>query len=80
MYFEDLPEEEEKKPEREAITSPAKEYPRAPEYEIDCNVCGGSGPCFACDRGRELARVEIAKSRQKKKKRKEAGGGQKIAQ
>lgn len=37
------------------------------EYERDCPSCGGSGPCFACERGREL--VAQFKARQQAKKK-----------
>jgi len=62
----DLPLEEEEAPEVEPEVK--KVSLPAPEYERDCPVCGGSGSCYACDRGREFAASEAVKFKGKKKK------------
>jgi len=40
--------------------------------ERDCPVCGGSGVCYACERGRAVAKeFEEANKKEREKRRKE---------
>ena len=66
-FLEEPEKEEEVNFEEEKITPIIPDSPARVEFERDCPVCGGSGPCYACDRGIELA--EEFKKRQKRVER-----------
>ena len=56
LFLEDLAEQ---KPEESLEHKPAA--PQSSELgqdEEDCKVCGDSGPCSACERGRKLAKEQ----------------------
>ncbi len=53
-------------PKDEQLEAQASAF-QAVEQEKDCGVCGGSGPCSACDRGRALAKEQGHVYRRKKK-------------
>ena len=65
MFFDDLASEGEP-------TQLEPELVESEEKERDCPVCGGSGVCSSCDRGRAKAKeFEEANKREKERKKKE---------
>ncbi len=57
----------------EKITPIIPDSPAWAESERDCPSCGGSGPCYVCERGRNL--TEKFKKRQKQVERKKKQRG-----
>jgi hypothetical protein len=64
--------------EEEKITPIIPDNPAQIEFERSCPVCGDSGPCYACDRGIELAeefkkrQKEVEREKKQRKSRKKA--------
>jgi hypothetical protein len=49
------------------------------EDERDCPVCGGSGPCYACDRGRAVAEEFKQQAKKAKESKPKKRGYKKVA-